>query len=76
MPCAASALLQAYQHLHTKESCCALTPVVHDVDPAGTGYMTACLAQLAGPTGHVLALEKQPNSVFGNVFPSHDSQAN
>jgi protein-L-isoaspartate O-methyltransferase len=25
--------------------------------------MTACLAQLAGPTGHVLALEKQPKLV-------------
>jgi protein-L-isoaspartate O-methyltransferase len=27
---------------------------------AGTGYMAACLAQLAGPQGQVLALEKQP----------------
>ena len=31
--------------------------------PAGTGYMAACLAQLAGPQGRVLALEKQQKLV-------------
>lgn len=38
-------------------------PCRHGVDSTGTGYMTACLAQLTGPTGHVLALEKQPKLV-------------
>ena len=32
----------------------------HVTVTAGTGYMAACLAQLAGPQGQVLALEKQP----------------
>lgn len=30
---------------------------------SGTGYMAACLAQLAGPQGQVLALEKQQKLV-------------